>query len=85
VRTSEPTERELEVLRAVTEPGASHVLAAERLGISPSTIKGTLRTLYLKLNVRSAGQAVRVLAERETVPDRRSTIPAPGGVAVRTD
>jgi DNA-binding NarL/FixJ family response regulator len=65
MRTTEPTERELEVLRAVTEPGASYATAADRLGISHSTVKGHLRTLYLKLDVRSAGQAMRVLAERD--------------------
>lgn len=66
-RTTAPTARELEVLAAVTKPNATQATAARALGISQSTVKGTLATLYAKLNVRTAGQAIRVVHERETV------------------
>ncbi len=63
-RTLRPTDRELEVLRAVTEPGATYETAAQSLGISTSTVRGTLRLLYVRLGVRSAGQAWRAISEQ---------------------
>lgn len=61
VPSSEPTQRELEVLDAVTRPHATYASAALELGIKPSTVKQTLRTLYLRLDVRSQAQAVRAV------------------------
>lgn len=80
VLSSVPTRRELEVLDAVTRPHATYASAALELGIKPSTVKQTLRTLFLRLNVRSQAQAVRavgniwsarcVLTEDESIEQR---------------
>lgn len=59
-----PTARELEVLDAVTRPGATRRSAARRLGISEATVRAHLRQLYAKLGVSSEAQAWRRVAEQ---------------------
>ncbi len=51
------SERELEVLRALTGSGSLREIA-DSLFISHNTIKTHVRTLYFKLGVRSRGEAV---------------------------
>ena len=53
----ELSERELEVLRALTGTGSLREIA-DGLFISHNTIKTHVRTLYFKLGVRSRGEAV---------------------------
>jgi len=60
----ELTEREQEVLRCLVD-GASYAKAAERLGISRETVKSHVHSIYRKLQVRSAAEAVsRALRDR---------------------
>lgn len=61
----EPTDRELQVLEAVTRPRATRYSAARELGITPSTVRVHLHNLYRKLGVRTSGQAWRVLNGRQ--------------------
>jgi DNA-binding CsgD family transcriptional regulator len=55
--------RELDVLACVAS-GATNALAAERLGLSPETVKGYLRSAMRKLGARTRGEAV--VAARRT-------------------
>ena len=61
---TDPTLRELQVLEAITRPGATRHSAALALGISEATAKELLARLYRKLRVRTAAQAFRVIHER---------------------
>ena len=57
----QPTARELEVLHALSRPGAKRATVATELGLSERTIDAHLRSLYRRLGVNSATQAaVRV-------------------------
>jgi DNA-binding NarL/FixJ family response regulator len=60
------TNRELEVLRLLTEGMANKRIALE-LGIAESTVKYHLEGIYAKLEVRSRSQALRVALERGVV------------------
>jgi DNA-binding NarL/FixJ family response regulator len=60
------TNRELEVLRLLTEGMANKRIALE-LGIAESTVKYHLEGIYAKLEVRSRSQALRVALERGLV------------------
>ena len=57
-RERPPTAAELEVLGEMTEPGATRRSAAHVLGITESAANGRLRSLYRRLGVNSAGQAL---------------------------
>ena len=56
---SQPTERQLDVLRAYVQ-GGSHAAAAARLGISVHTVQAHLAALRLRLGVHNEAQAVYV-------------------------
>jgi len=58
---TDPTLRELQVLEAITRPGATRYSAADELGISWHTVKNHLRSLYRKLGVSTEAQAWRVV------------------------
>ena len=58
---TDPTIRELQVLEAITRPGATRHSAARALGISEATAKELLARLYRKLRVRTAAQAWRAI------------------------
>lgn len=51
------TEREQEILQHLVD-GATKVMIAERLGLSPHTIDGRIRTIYSKLHVHNRSGAV---------------------------
>lgn len=60
-----PTARELEILEALSRPGAKRSTVAAELGISEFTVDAHLRSLYRRLGVNSATQAaVRVAGSR---------------------
>lgn len=67
--------RELEVLWAMLQPGGSRRQAARQLGISEHTVNSHLRSLYRRLGVNSAGQAMARLADQWRVP--ATSEPAP--------
>ena len=52
-----PTERELEVLRAVARTGSMRAASAE-LGLNEFTVRSHLSALYRRMGVHSAAQAV---------------------------
>ncbi|WP_420497805.1 response regulator transcription factor [Parafrankia soli] len=60
------TRRELDVLGLVAE-GLSNAETAERLAVSPETVKAYLRTIRSKLGVRNRIEAVNV-ARRSGLP-----------------
>ncbi|MET9390896.1 helix-turn-helix transcriptional regulator [Streptomyces sp. NPDC006624] len=49
--------REVDVLACVAD-GATNAVAAERLGVTPETVKGYLRSAMRKLRARTRGEAV---------------------------
>ncbi|MEU0245489.1 helix-turn-helix transcriptional regulator [Streptomyces sp. NPDC006235] len=51
------TPREVDVLACVAA-GATNAVAAERLGVTPETVKGYLRSAMRKLRARTRGEAV---------------------------
>jgi DNA-binding NarL/FixJ family response regulator len=57
------TDRERQVLRSVFE-GLSNKEIGARLGMSESTVKGTLQHLFQKTGVRTRGQLVRIAVEQ---------------------
>jgi DNA-binding CsgD family transcriptional regulator len=67
--TDEPhlTERELDVLRALAE-GLGNKQIGARLGISPSTVKYHLQSIFAKLGVRTRSEAVSYGLRRGVVP-----------------
>lgn len=67
--TTEPhlTERELDVLRALAE-GLGNKQIAARLGISSSTVKYHLQSIFAKLDVRTRSEAVSYGLRRGVVP-----------------
>ncbi|WP_328409358.1 LuxR C-terminal-related transcriptional regulator [Streptomyces violaceus] len=52
-----PAPREVDVLACVAA-GATNAVAAERLGVTPETVKGYLRSAMRKLRARTRGEAV---------------------------
>jgi DNA-binding NarL/FixJ family response regulator len=77
-RGSQPTQRQLEVLRAYADPelGGNQRLVADRLGISVSAVNNTLQRLMRRLGVREPSQAVMKLwvsqhGTTSAVPDER--------------
>lgn len=60
------SERELEVLRLAAE-GLSEPKIAERLFLSPHTIRSHMVNVYRKLHVRSRTEAVRVAVQQRLV------------------
>lgn len=67
--TAEPhlTDRELEVLRALAE-GLGNKQIAARLGITSSTVKYHLQSIFAKLEVRTRSEAVSYGLRRGLVP-----------------
>lgn len=67
--TDEPhlTDRELDVLRALAE-GLGNKQIGGRLGISPSTVKYHLQSIFAKLEVRTRSEAVSYGLRRGVVP-----------------
>ncbi|KAA0231934.1 response regulator transcription factor [bacterium] len=61
------TERELEVLDLLTQ-GADHKQIAEKLFLSPYTIRAHLRNIYDKLHVHSKSQAVAKALQERLLP-----------------
>lgn len=61
------TDRELEVLRALAE-GMGNKQIGARLGISPSTVKYHLQSIFTKLGVRTRSEAVSYGLRRGVVP-----------------
>ena len=61
------TERELDVLRALAE-GLGNKQIGARLGISPSTVKYHLQSIFAKLGVRTRSEAVSYGLRRGVVP-----------------
>ena len=62
--------REWEVLQAVAKPGGSRRRAAAELGISPYTVDKHLRSVYLRLGVNTAAQAIGILTHFSDLPHR---------------
>ncbi len=60
---SQLTPREQKVLRGVFE-GLTNKEMAYQIGVSQSSIKGTLQQLFDKMGVRTRGQLVRIAIER---------------------
>jgi DNA-binding CsgD family transcriptional regulator len=52
------TPRELDVIRAIAE-GLTTTEAAARLGLAPDTLQGTLRVVFIKLDLKNRAQLVR--------------------------
>jgi DNA-binding NarL/FixJ family response regulator len=50
--------REVDVIRAIAE-GLSTAEAAAHLDLSPDTLQGTLRVVFIKLGLRNRAQLVR--------------------------
>jgi DNA-binding NarL/FixJ family response regulator len=63
------TERELEVLDLLTQ-GADHKQIAEKLFLSPFTVRAHLRNIYDKLHVHSKSQAVAKALQERLLPKR---------------
>jgi len=61
------TDRELDVLRALAE-GLGNKQIGARLGISPSTVKYHLQSIFAKLGVRTRSEAVSYGLRRGVVP-----------------
>jgi DNA-binding CsgD family transcriptional regulator len=61
------TRRELDVLGWVAE-GCSNAEAAQRLGVSPETVKAYLRNIHGKLGVRNRTEAVAVARRSGLLP-----------------
>ena len=56
-----PTDRQVEVLRAVVESGGRRHRAAKALNLSESTVREHLRQLYVRLAVGNIIEAMQVL------------------------
>jgi LuxR family quorum sensing-dependent transcriptional regulator len=56
-----PSARELEVLQLLCRPGADRRSVAWTLGLSERTVDSHLRSLYRRLGVSSAAQAVKTV------------------------
>lgn len=56
-----PTDRQLQVLRAVVEQGGRRHRAATSLNLSESTVREHLRQLYVRLAVGNIIEAMQVL------------------------
>ncbi len=67
------TAREQQVLRCVFE-GLINKQIADRIGISQSSVKATLQTLFEKTGVRTRSQLVRFAIERSLETDQRQRI-----------
>jgi DNA-binding NarL/FixJ family response regulator len=65
------TTREQQVLRSVFE-GRSNKEIAHEIGVSLSSIKGTLQQLFEKMGARTRGQLVRMAIERSLEAARES-------------
>jgi DNA-binding NarL/FixJ family response regulator len=63
------TERELEVLELLTQ-GDDHKQIAEKLFLSPFTVRAHLRNIYDKLHVHSKSQAVAKALQERLVPKK---------------
>jgi len=63
------TPREQQVLRSVFE-GLTNKEIAYQIGVSLSSVKATLQTLFEKTGVRTRGQLVRIAIERSLEPER---------------
>jgi len=63
------TERELEVLDLLTQ-GDDHKQIAEKLFLSPFTVRAHLRNIYDKLHVHSKSQAVAKALQERLLPKR---------------
>jgi DNA-binding NarL/FixJ family response regulator len=61
------TSRELEVLKLLTE-GDDHKTIAEKLFLSPFTVRAHLRNIYDKLHVHSKSQAVAKALQERLLP-----------------
>ena len=59
----ELTARELEVLRLAADGGSTATIA-ERLGISPATVKSHFEAGYAKLGARNRAEAVAIAFRR---------------------
>ena len=62
-RRSSLTPREQQVLRSVFE-GLTNKEIAYQIGVSLSSVKATLQTLFEKTGVRTRGKLVRIAIER---------------------
>jgi DNA-binding NarL/FixJ family response regulator len=65
------TPREQQVLRSVFE-GLTNKEIAYQFGVSLSSVKATLQTLFEKTGVRTRGQLVRIAIERSLEPERQA-------------
>ena len=63
------TERELEVLELLTQ-GDDHKQIAEKLFLSPFTVRAHLRNIYDKLHVHSKSQAVAKALQERLLPKK---------------
>jgi len=68
---SQLTPREKEILHGVFE-GLSNKEMARQIGVSLSSVKATLQSLFDKLGVRTRGQLVRIAIERSVDTVRKS-------------
>lgn len=67
ISTEELTGREIEILRLVAT-GLDNRAIGEELGVSRSTVKHHLESIYAKLDVHGRTEAVRVGLKRGLVP-----------------
>lgn len=63
------TDRELDVLNLLTQ-GDDHKMIAEKLFLSPFTIRAHLRNIYEKLHVHSKSQAVAKALQERLLPPK---------------
>ena len=61
---SEPTPRELAVLRMIAIDGRSHRQVAEQLGISPHTVRFHLENVRRRVEAATIAQATFLLHDR---------------------
>jgi DNA-binding CsgD family transcriptional regulator len=69
------TDRELEALRGISM-GLTSKEVAERMNISPNTVKAFLRLIMIKMGVTTRGGIVANILNRSTVEERAGVEPA---------
>jgi ATP/maltotriose-dependent transcriptional regulator MalT len=72
-KLAELTTKELEVL-SILSFGINDKEIAERLFISVATVKTHLRSVYTKLDVKSRGEAIRMIYELKLFPNGNSAL-----------
>jgi ATP/maltotriose-dependent transcriptional regulator MalT len=72
-KLAELTTKELEVL-SILSFGINDKEIAERLFISVATVKTHLRSVYTKLDVKSRGEAIRMIYELKLFPNGNSAV-----------